>query len=406
MIDVLVRKSVKQRFNPSASVARLMKLYRLMCNDAIRIGLAANASSLKRLSTLSYGELKEYKIPSCYKLCAISKAAGILASRKKSIRRGFPTKTPYLSKDILVSCYRFKVQGGALLVTIGVRSFESIPLNAHTLKVLSDPSLKVRSFTLTERSLSLCISKEVKEMEVGELTSTLGVDRNLRNVTVGNAKKVTYYEVSKVVEIAETTRSIIRSFKRNDARIRKEVASKYGQRRQERVRQILNRVSKAIVADAKINRQAITFEDIGGIRKLYRAGNGQGPNFRSRMNSWPFAELKRQVEYKAAWEGVPVIVLTKGETRGTTMDCPRCGERLQSALRGDTEHYRQLWCEGCKRWEDRDIAAVLNISRRGWVRFAQSKGGASEAVKGNAEHEGEPLILRVDASKPSHLTET
>jgi hypothetical protein len=30
------------------------------------------------------------------------------------------------------------------------------------------------------------------------------------------------------------------------------------------------------------------------------------------MNSWPFHEIKRQIEYKAAWEGVPVITLTVG----------------------------------------------------------------------------------------------
>jgi hypothetical protein len=46
-----------------------------------------------------------------------------------------------------------------------------------------------------------------------------------------------------------------------------------------------------------------------------------------------------------------------------------------------------------------DLVAVMNISRRGWVRFVQSKGGAGEAMRGNAEHDGEPLILRVDASK-------
>jgi hypothetical protein len=35
------------------------------------------------------------------------------------------------------------------------------------------------------------------------------------------------------------------------------------------------------------------------------------------------------------------------------------------------------------------------------MRFVQSQkeGEAGEAVKGNAEHEGKPLILRVDASK-------
>jgi putative transposase len=109
---VIARKSVKQRFASPPSIEPLMESFRLMCNDAIRIGLAADASTLKRLSKLTYGELGQYEVPSCYKLCAISKAAGILASRKKSIRRGFPTKDPCLSKPLLVSCYRFKIEGG------------------------------------------------------------------------------------------------------------------------------------------------------------------------------------------------------------------------------------------------------------------------------------------------------
>jgi putative transposase len=376
-----------------------METFRLMCNDAIRIGLAANASSLKRLSKLTYGELKRYDAPSCYKLCAISKAVGILAARKKSIKRGFPTKTPYLSGPMLVSCYRFKVQGGSLLVPVGVRRFEWIPLNAHTLAAISEPGLEVRSFTLSERSLSLCVAKEVEEMKQPE--GVVGVDRNLRNVTLGSAEQVVYYDVSKAIEIADNTKSIVRSFKRNDARIRRELAGKYGRRRQERVRQILNRVSKGIVAYAKMRRQAIAFEDIRGIRKLYRKGNGQGRSFRERMNSWSFSELKLQVEYKAAWEGVPVITLTRAETRGTTMSCYRCGERLQDSR----ERPRVLWCLRCERWEDRDLVAVMNISHRGWVRFAQSrnKGGAGEAVRGNPT---QTAILRVDASKSGRQTET
>jgi putative transposase len=174
---------------------------------------------------------------------------------------------------------------------------------------------------------------------------------------------------------------------------------KYGRRRNERVKQLIHRVTKDIVQNARTKKQVVVFEEIRGIRKLYRRGNGQGTNYRSKMNSWPFYEVKRQIEYKAAWEGVPVIVLSKSETKGTTMDCPRCGERLQWAARGDMEHYRQLWCEVCKRWIDRDLCAVLNISRRGWVRFAQSeKGEAGEAMV--QEREGrDPLILKVDASK-------
>jgi DNA invertase Pin-like site-specific DNA recombinase len=48
---------------------------------------------------------------------------------------------------------------------------------------------------------------------------------------------------------------------------------------------------------------------------------------------------------------------------------------------------------------DRELAAVLNVSRRGRVvGYARSstEGQASEAAKRNAKHDGESLILRVD----------
>jgi putative transposase len=214
--------------------------------------------------------------------------------------------------------------------------------------------------------------------------------------------------MAKAVEISENTRSIVGTFKRSDARVLQSISSKYGRRRSERTKQIIHGVTKQIVQEAKSNKQGIVFEEIRGIRNLYRKGNGRGKSFRGRMNSWPFHEVKRQVEYKAASEGVPVITLSRSDTRGTTMDCARCGERLQSPVRGDQEHRRQLWCEKCERWTDRDLLAVLNISRRGRVRFARSstEGEAGETVKGNAEHDGEPLILRVDASKLRHAQQT
>lgn len=398
--SVLARKSIKQSYRPGKIVLQLTESFRQMTNDCIRIGLRENILTLKMLSLLSYGELKRYdNVLSYYKLCAISKAAGILSSRKKSLMRGYPARNPYVAKPILTSYRGFKFADGCLVIPVGNGKHESIPLNAHTSKILSDPTLTVRSFTLTENSLSLCISREVQEIKMEELASTVGVDRNLRNITVGNANQVTYYNISKATTIAGNTRSIISSFKRNDRRIGKQIRLKYGKRRSERTKRILHRVSKDIVQNAKVNKQVIVFEEIGDIRNLYQKGNRQGRMYRGIMNSTPFGEIKRQVEYKAAWDGVPVITLTRGETRGTTMDCPKCGERLQSAARDDVLHHRQVWCDVCKRWRDRDLVAVLNISRRGWVRFAHSEGGAGEAVKGNPEHEGEPVILRVDASK-------
>jgi putative transposase len=376
-----------------------MQQYKHMTNDAIRVGLQYYATTLKKLSILTYRQLKCYKVPSCYKLCAISKAAGILASRKKSIRRGFQTKDPYLKRPLLISCYGFKITiDGKLRIPLGSKKFELIPLTGNTLRMLSDPMVKVNSFTLITDSLSLCVSKQVEE--VNEIAGTVGIDRNLRNLTVGNQKKITYYDMSKVVELGETTLSIIKSFTRNDVRIRRMLASKYGRRKKERVKRILHVISKTIVEEAKEGNQAIVFEDIRNIRSMYRKGNYQGHDYRRQMNNhWPFQEIKREIEYKAEWEGVPIIHLTKGETRGTSVQCMKCGEGLQSALKRDVQHKRQLWCTKCGRWLDRDLVAVMNISRKGWLRFDQSKGLPNEAMV--KEPEKTTVILRVDGSKLS-----
>lgn len=374
-------------------------MFRSMVNDAIDVGLENDASSLKRLSLLAYDRLKKYRCYSAYRLTAISKAAGILSSRKKSIRRGYPTRKPYLSKLVLVSCYRFRIEDGNLRIPLGEKRFERISLTPHTVKILSDPCLNVRSFTLTETTLSLCISKEVPAVEC---TGTVGVDRNLRNLTVGNQDQATRYDLSDVVRIAETTRQIMSSFKHDDDRLRGWLASKYGRRRHNRTQHLLHNATKRIVVDAFENRQAIVLENIEGIRRLYRKGNGQGRRQRHRMNSWSFGEAQRQLEYKARWVGLPVVRLNRRETRGTSVFCPRCGERLQEERR----LRRKLWCQSCRSMMDRDVVAAVNLSRCGRLRFDRSRakeglqGGAVEAVKGNLTA---TVIPGVDAPKSSPM---
>src|SRR2546430_8627799 len=199
-----------------------------MVNESLQIGIANDVSSLRKLSLLSYNQLAHHDSPSYYKLCAISRAAGILAARKKSIRRGFPTKTPYAVRPMLISCYGFKIGSGLLEIPVARGRRFSIPLTKHVLELTSQPGVKVRSFTLTQNILSLCIARDTP---VVECTSTVGVDRNLRNLTVGNEQETSHYDLSKTVRIANTTVRIIASFTRNDDRIRTGLASRYGQRR-------------------------------------------------------------------------------------------------------------------------------------------------------------------------------
>ncbi len=243
-----------------------------------------------------------------------------------------------------------------------------------------DPFLQVRSLTLTAgNTVSICISKEVVEVKC---TLTEGVDRNLRNLTVGGKKKAVICDLTKADDVSENTRSIIKSFKRNDVRISKKITSKHGRRTKNRKSQLLRHVSKTVIQEAKQDKAAITFENIIHIRKLYQRGNGQGRKYRSKLNGWSFAEIKRQIEYKAAWEGIPVIQLTKGETKGMSKFCPRCGKRIDQVDRRTRQH----WCGECKKWMNRDMVAEMNLSIKGLARFASSKEGlAGEAMKGNLD---------------------
>jgi len=368
-----------------------------MVNDSLRIGLVNSVSSLKKLSLLSYNQLAHYDSPSYYKLCAISRAAGILAARKKSIRRGFTTRTPYSFRQQLVSCYGFKIENGYLHIPVSRGKRFSIPLTKHTLKIISQPGVKVRSFTLTTSRLSLCIARDAPLLQCN---STVGVDRNLRNLTFGNDNQTYRYDLSESVRITSTTTRIIASFRRDDDRIRTRISSKYGGRRTARTDHLLHNATKTIVAFAIQGRTAIVLENIEDIRSLYRKGNGQGRKYRGRMNGWSFGKAQRQIEYKARWIGLPIVRLSRRETGGSSVTCPRCGERLQS----DKRLGRKLWCSKCRVVMDRDRVAAVNLSRRGRVRFARSRppilleaqGGAVEAVKGNPTP---TVIPGVDAPK-------
>ena len=338
-----------------------------MLNDCIRIGLTQNLTSMKSLSLKAYGELSEYDTPSYYKLCAISKAAGILRNHRKARRNGRHVKDPYARRLQLVTCYGFKIKNSKLLIPVRLRQLISIPLNPHTISIISRPGLTARSIILTESALAITYAKESVPIHPH---GVIGLDRNLDNVTsAASDGSVQSYSLTRATQIRAVYREIKSHAKRNDHRVRHRIFAKYGRRERNRVHQILHQTSKRIVAHAKQKQYAIAMEKLTGIRKLYRKGNGQGYAYRGRMNSWSFAELQRQVEYKARWDGIPIIYVNP---QGTSARCSICGSRMKP------EENRKLECRSCGLTVDRDVNAARNILARA-VRFA-AVASASEAM--------------------------
>jgi len=156
---------------------------------------------------------------------------------------------------MIISCYGFKIdyENGILKIPLGHSNYFDIKLNNFVLKTIS--TLKVHSFSISSLGkLSLSYSKPITK-QIG-CSSIVGLDRNLNNVTVGSIEKTTRYDLEKCNEVIDNTKSIYKSFKRNDHRIRKKIYSKYGTRRRNRINQILHKTSKNIVKELKeINRE-------------------------------------------------------------------------------------------------------------------------------------------------------
>ena len=355
-----------------------------MVNDCIRLGMAEGITSKQSFAKKVYHQLSKYHVPTYYRLTAISKTVGILSNYRKTLKKHPDAKKPFATKPMLSDCYGFRIIGNHIRIPISTKGFY-IKLNKHTLAVIS--GYAVKSVTLTICKICIAFSKEIALIHPKGL---IGIDRNLDNVTTATLdNKIVRYNLSEATRIKATYRLVKSHFKRNDVRIRRRIFGKFGRKQQNRVNQRLHLVSKQIVSEAKASNQSIVMEDLKGIRKLYRKGNGQGANYRSRLNSWSFYELQRQIEYKAMWEGVPVVYVNPQKTSSV---CAICGSPISEC----TE--RKVYCQKCNRLMDRDENAALNIVQRG-LRFSPV-GLAGEAM---VKERAKAPILTVDASKLTHL---
>jgi putative transposase len=287
---------------------------------------------------------------------------------------------------MLIDCYAFRIIDGKVRLPTKPREYVYIPLNDYVLQSIK--GYTVRSVCLTASTFSVIFSKESDQIKPAGL---IGLDCNLDNLTTASSDKdVKRYDLSRATQIKENCRQARRGFKRNDCRIMQRIYSKYGRIQKNKVGWILHNASASIVRQAKERQFGIVIEKLTGMRKLYRRGNWQGRDYRARMNGWSYAELQRQIEYKARWEGIPVLYVNPSKTSST---CATCGCEVAECSG------RKVYCPRCDKLTDRDENAALNILGAG-LRFSL-KGVAGEAVKGNPEEGKERAIPGVDVTQLS-----
>jgi putative transposase len=162
---VRVLESVSQPFVASEKLYSTMETFRQMTNDCIRIGLAENKKSFMCLRYAYYPELANYEIGSAYKNNAMSRVSGILSNYRKLMKKGKQINKPYCWKPMLTTCkgYVLRPDGNSLILPNKIR----IPLNGYVLKKIQ--GAEMRSVTVSTRTVSVCISREVRPMEFTEV---------------------------------------------------------------------------------------------------------------------------------------------------------------------------------------------------------------------------------------------
>lgn len=341
-------KAVKFHYTPREDVLNLLKTFRDMVNEALRIGFENKPRTRFQLIANVYCDFKErYGLHTHYILNACECAFAMLRNRKWK-------KLPYAKHFFLkLDNQTYRLNYMLLRIPTTPRNFIAIPLRGgdYQLSFLRDPTLKKGSITITDTTVILAVYKTAKVVE--PLSKGVAYDINERNITSSDGEE---YDLSKVANIKHQYSRIRASIAKNthgDRRIKQKLLAKYGKRERQRTLQALHKISKTVVENAKESKTYIVLEKLTNIRRSSRKGDGKGKKLRGRLHRWSFREPQRQIQYKANWGDILVEYVRASMTSKT---CSQCGY-VNKALK-----YEREWqCPNCGAILDRDLNAAKNI---------------------------------------------
>jgi putative transposase len=334
--------SVKQDFIPDPKLLRLMELFRQMVNDCIRIGIEQNKTSMKSLSIATYQYLKRYgEVQGCYRICANSKASGILCNYRRLVRSGRTVRRPYCKKQQITTCYRIKVEGSNLLLPQGIE----IPLNDHVMDKIRNKQM--RSVTVSKGSVSISL---LEEKDPDQPIGAIGLAMNPKNIAFADTLgKLGRLSMDDVISYKLQCAHRIGKFQRNDQRIKTRIIDKYNKLRADTTLSEIHKHTSRIINYAKKRHLAVAVQD--------NSEHGQ-QSFRFKLSNWARWEAKRQLLYKGKKAGVMVFAINPRMLPGK--ECSRCGDKNMFP-----EENQFLHCPGCNLRIERDMNEALVIRRRG-----------------------------------------
>ncbi len=128
---------------------------------------------------------------------------------------------------------------------------------------------------------------------------------------------------------------------------------KISDKERRKVKDILHKISKAIVDMAVKENAIIVIGDLQGIRQRVR-DRGKGKRLNRIVHTMPYYSLKKMIEYKAIFRGVAVVSINEAYT---SRICHRCGNEGERRTQG------LFICKQCGEY-NADLNGAINIGKK------------------------------------------
>jgi len=221
-----------------------------------------------------------------------------------------------------------------------------------------DNTVKVLSANLSERAgrwyVSLQVKEEIPEPE-NESTLIIGVDFGIKTLaflsngeTFDNPKPlyVAQRKLSRLQrELSRRTRGG-QNWQKTKIKLQKQHARVANIRKH-----VLNQISHHVTENLKPGRIVLENLNVSGMMKNHCLAKA--------IADVSFAELRRQIEYKASWNGIEVVLASQWFP--SSKACSGCGCIKDNLTLAD----REYTCEHCGLVIDRDLNAALNLAALG-----------------------------------------
>lgn len=237
--------------------------------------------------------------------------------------------------------------------------------------------------------LYLAVKKEAEPCRADGSLTPIAVDLGLANLSTsvilrdGKAADITFHKGGEAI----MRRNHFAAFRTSLGKAKKLWRIKSAKGKEKRwMRDLNHKISSAIVEKAlKIEKPVIVLEKLKHIRKRMKYSK----KMNCLLHSWSFAQLQSFIEYKAAWNSIPVAYV---KADYTSQCCSRCGHTEKANRQG-----RTFRCRKCGYELNADVNAAINIGKR----YKDFASGYMSGVTGDV---AAPLTLEAIAYQGSpHL---